>query len=678
MKVFPKFVFILFLSLLLTACPFQEGVDTPAIPAVTTQEISSTGGQTMSGDQRLTLTIPAGALATPTDITITTLSAAEIAEKYPDVSDIDFVYELGPDGTTFIEPIEVSYLLPTGADLDTPRALFAISNGTAQALDNIFFDTETGTVSGELSHFSDVLSVPLSFSIDFPNNRTISVSTVGYTLIYKVVLNETADTQFFGDIFTDPDFEETTISGENRPIQIGDFSLNDLAFQNIFISDTDDTDGEIPFHCVEAGTDGIRFRVKYIDTVNPFSSDSGINLPLGDPVEGTFELRAVITCTGVLTPIEIEEPEEEETLEEEVLSLFEVNAGQDPEAVKKAGAPPYTDTPANTLQRFIVSGVEQVTIFNIAGELIRTIQLFVETFGSLYLQHSTAGDFYLAYGPDGKSLCPIPDGFCQIDTPVFNNPTGNNTTSAEYGVDANGNQVFNQAFLVRNGSLDHITESGGGFQTTAVFNGSAGFMPNTTVPLFAYEPLTPFTGIGITSDGHGYFIDHSSDSITEFSDSLGSGLRDVECDQFSSGAYGCAIQSFDDATITPCGGTNASDFSCGAAVDAGDGVSLAAKVNDAGNLAVVGADYSDSSIHAIEFTPAFGIVLQAEFFPTQYLSIFSGAVGPSFSFLGHVEMDPFSDTIQASGNGSGNVVIIPIDELGGLVGTTGAGMTFWF
>ena len=91
-------------------------------------------------------------------------------------------------------------------------------------------------------------------------------------------------------------------------------------------------------------------------------------------------------------------------------------------------------------------------------------------------------------------------------------------------------------------------------------------------------------------------MDTSACTAIEFSDTLGQGLRDIECDQFSTGNYGCAIQSFDDATITACSGSSGADFTCGSAVPAGDGVSLAATVNDAGNLAVMGADFTDSSI----------------------------------------------------------------------------------
>jgi hypothetical protein len=651
MKIFAKSLFIVFLTALLTACPFQEGVETPAIPTLTTQEITTTGGQTMSGDQRLTLTFPSGALATPTDITITTLSAAEIAEKYPDVSDIDFVYELGPDGTMFTEPVEISFLLPEGTDLADPRAFATVSNGVAETLENVEYDPATGIVTGTLTHFSDVLGKPVSVSYTVPRKITHYVGDPPGT-IRATTRARTESIHYVGG---DSSFTPVTLSGNENIVDIQGFTAE--------ATDHDvKPDGNIviSFVCNEAGIDTVKYRFKYADAVILGSFTD---------VVGTFFLETEVTCLQDNTT---SEPEAEVDI---LATATSVIVGQGPEAVKKAGSPPYTDTPENTLQRFIVSGVDQAVIFTIGGEILRTVQLFVETFGSLYLQHSTVGDFVLAYGPEGTALCGVEGGFCQIDTPVFGNPSGNNTTSVEYGVDANGNQVFNQAFRVRNGIIGHLTENEFGFTEDDVFTG---FLPNTSLPLFAFEPLTPFTGIGITADGHGYFIDHSTDTVTEFSDSLGAGLRDVECDQFSSGTYGCAIQSFDDATITPCGGTNASDFSCGAAVDAGDGVSLAAKVNDAGNLAVIGADYSDSSIHAIEFTPTFGLVLQAEFFPTQYLSIFSGAVGPSFSFLGHVEMDPFSDTIQASGNGSGNVVIIPIDELGGLVGTTGAGMTFWF
>jgi hypothetical protein len=194
------------------------------------------------------------------------------------------------------------------------------------------------------------------------------------------------------------------------------------------------------------------------------------------------------------------------------------------------------------------------------------------------------------------------------------------------------------------------------------------------VPLFAYEPLTPVSGIGISADGHGFFIDLAADTAIEFSDALGAGLRDIECAQFSAGNYGCAIQSFTDQTITPCGGSSAADFTCGDAVAAGDGVSLGVAVNDAGNLAVVGADYTDSSIHAFEFTPLLGLELQAEFHEEQW----SNLVDIPVSVVAHAELDASNDSIILTGNGSDNAAIIPIDDLGQIDIGGAEDMAVWF
>jgi hypothetical protein len=228
---------------------------------------------------------------------------------------------------------------------------------------------------------------------------------------------------------------------------------------------------------------------------------------------------------------------------------------------------------------------------------------------------------------------------------------------------------------VRNGTLNHFSENAfGGYDNVDIFNGTLGQLPNTTNPLFTYEPLSPITGIGATSDGHIYFINTDTDTATQISDTAGAGIRDVICDELSDGEFGCGVLSFDDATLTPCGGSNASDFTCGTAVNVGDGISFGLATTDNGNFAAVVPDFTDSSIHVVEFTPQFGVVLQAEFFPTQYLSLFA-ETGFAIDFIGHAEIDAENDAIIVSGNGSGNVGIIPIDDLAAF-GTTG--MTVWF
>lgn len=632
-----------------------------------TEEIAVTGGEIKSTDDRLTLDFPDGALATNTEISVTKLTADEIAEMFPILDNVDFVYELGPDGYTFIEPITVSYLLPAGADIDDPRVLISVSNGIATTLDDVIYNTTTGVVSGQLSHFSEVVGLPLGIRL------TTAVPSVEHYVGDPPKVVEVIAFADEATIETDPlreggfaqskvrveylsgaDFQPVTVSGSDRYVTISDFSFGGGVY-------TGSEQARVSFAitCHEQGVDSVRYRFDYLDDRN-FTR-------LEDVVTGTFEVETEVTCIQPETPPEPEQPAQ--------ISLG-VDVGVGAEAVKAAGSPPYDFNPEDTLQRFITTSDNQMTIFNSAGEIVQTRELFGTFYGAIYMQHSGSGDYFMAYGSDGKSLCLVEGGFCQIDTPVFSNPQGNNTTSAAYGVDANGNEVHNEVYRVRNGIVTHTKEEDLTWQEENVFDNEifdpvTGFSINATVPLFAYEPLTPTTGIGISADGNGYFIDLEADTRTEFSDSLGSNLRDVECDQFSSGNYGCAIQSFGDATITACGGTSAADFSCGEPVDAGDGVSLGVAVTDEGNLAVVGADFSDDSIHVIEFTPEFGVGLQVELFTNDIRNAINDL--GLMAAVGHVAIIPSQDAIAISGNGSGTSWIIDIDELAegeGLLGVS--------
>jgi hypothetical protein len=626
----------------------------------------------------LTLNFPDGALAASTEITIQQLTDDEIAEKYAEEDNIDFVYELSPDGYVFLEPIQVSFLLPADANIDSPRGLIAVSNEVSEFLDDLVYDLDAGTITGTLSHFSELLSLPLSVMMDYP----IAVQHFVGDAPKTFVANSTSASAVIGEEITpltgeivrikarvddvggDERFTPVTVSGTERFVSVTNFETTYGEQEH-----DEDAVGDISvsFICNEAGIDTIKYRFRYEDDL--------IIKGLIDFVDGTIDVHTEVTCLASDIPPIIEPPET-------AVNSIAVSVAIAAEAVKLAGSPPYANLPDSTLQRFITSGTSALTIFNTAGEITNTIDVFAETYGSLFLQHSNGQDFFIAYGPEGRRICPIAEGFCQIDTPGFNALT-NNTTSVEYGVDANGDQVFNQAYRVKNDQVLLTREEDDFWQEENVFDNEilteSGQSFNATVPLFAYEPLTPFTGIGITLDGEGYFVDTSACTAIEFSDTLGQGLRDIECDQFSTGNYGCAIQSFDDATITACSGSSGADFTCGSAVPAGDGVSLAATVNDAGNLAVMGADFTDSSIHVFEFTPTLAVELQIELFNSDWVTLIPGAA-VSFDGVAHIEIDPQLDIIIFSGNGSNNAGIIPLDDLGNisLFGADSVDIPTWF
>lgn len=258
---------ILLVSLILTACPFEGSINSPTIPTLSTRQITVSGGEIMSGDQRLTLTFPSGALTGPTEITITSLSAAEITEQYPG-EEIDFIYELGPDGSTFSVPVHVSILLPDTADLNTPRTFLISSNGIVQPLDNVSYNTTTGVISGTLSHFSTLYAVSLPFI--FEKVVATSSEVLGYDV------RHTNDGRvFLGEIRTVDSFTPVAGKGDQvisnlRHVDLLNFN-NDVDFPFYKNHPEDealivtDKRGFIDFNCTNSagGIDTIHFRISY-------------------------------------------------------------------------------------------------------------------------------------------------------------------------------------------------------------------------------------------------------------------------------------------------------------------------------------------------------------------------------------------------------------------------------
>ncbi|MBS2030386.1 MAG: hypothetical protein JST54_20960 [Deltaproteobacteria bacterium] len=130
-------------------------VGTPAsgIPAVS-KSIDASGGTLVSGDRQLTLTIPPGALSTPTTITI-----SAIQNMAP--GGTGYAYRMGPNGTTFAQPVTLT-LAPTFGQLDGATAsydnvklAFQDSQGRWQIVPGLTADTGAKTLTATTTHFTD-------------------------------------------------------------------------------------------------------------------------------------------------------------------------------------------------------------------------------------------------------------------------------------------------------------------------------------------------------------------------------------------------------------------------------------------------------------------------------------------------------------------------------------------
>lgn len=142
------------LPLMLSACDSDNFRPNPPIGLVS-QPVTAAQGGVVSGPQGSDLEgvevrIPAGALAQDTTITVAVDGDAPEGAVGP-------VFNFGPDGTTFLQPVRLT--LPFDADAVTGAlsALLAVrinDDGTLTALQNLEVDTVAGVVRGDTLAFS--------------------------------------------------------------------------------------------------------------------------------------------------------------------------------------------------------------------------------------------------------------------------------------------------------------------------------------------------------------------------------------------------------------------------------------------------------------------------------------------------------------------------------------------
>jgi alpha-tubulin suppressor-like RCC1 family protein/uncharacterized protein YjdB len=117
--------------------------------------IGAAGGTVVANQGNATLTIPAGALASPTTITVTPLASPPAPGRI--ISNA--AYELGPEGTTFAQPVTLTFKYPVAANAaaDSIQLIYGISrfsNGTWNPLPGSSVDVATRTVTAQTSSFS--------------------------------------------------------------------------------------------------------------------------------------------------------------------------------------------------------------------------------------------------------------------------------------------------------------------------------------------------------------------------------------------------------------------------------------------------------------------------------------------------------------------------------------------
>lgn len=112
--------------------------------------IDASGGTVVADYGRLTLTIPAGALAAATHITVTA-----IENNAP--GGIGAAYRFEPTGTTFAQPVTVT-LKPFAGEAEevaTMAGAFQTSDGRWKVVSDASYDSTSGTYSFTTTHFTD-------------------------------------------------------------------------------------------------------------------------------------------------------------------------------------------------------------------------------------------------------------------------------------------------------------------------------------------------------------------------------------------------------------------------------------------------------------------------------------------------------------------------------------------
>lgn len=282
---------VVLLAFAFSACDENGGKGGGGVSEV----IGPEGGTITSRDGRLTLTFPPGALSEDTEIMITDIKGGEVRAE-SDGLEPQFTYQLEPDGIEFNAPVVASFLTDEtpaqgdGSIVTDVALLFTSSNGQIELLENLTQDVnadeDTTSVSGELSHFSD-----LSETIE---GLTVTVSGVPD--------RHPANTPFSPNLIAEVQQDNIKITEQ---LIYRDFSMAPVLFLgmgNLKIPTNGDGSGAestLPYKCGPPGTGIYRSRT---------TVDFGIFIVGQGTFAGPhrFVLSKSVICEGPLPPPPVE------------------------------------------------------------------------------------------------------------------------------------------------------------------------------------------------------------------------------------------------------------------------------------------------------------------------------------------------------------------------------------
>jgi hypothetical protein len=193
-------IFLGFMALALSTCGGTESGVTPPTPPPPPPDtrIGPAGGSTASPDQRATLTVPAGALAAPVQLTVTVLGS-------PPPGSVGPVYDIKPDGTQFNPPASLRLNLnasdiPAGVTPDRLR-IATWRDGVWVPLPTQANGTGT-TLTGEVRHLSIFGTVAVASPRELAC-RDLSLSTNAGVPTQTVELRGIADVLLEAELTAD-------------------------------------------------------------------------------------------------------------------------------------------------------------------------------------------------------------------------------------------------------------------------------------------------------------------------------------------------------------------------------------------------------------------------------------------------------------------------------------------
>lgn len=216
------------LALILAACGGADDVGQPSgsTPSAGSDEevvIGAAGGTVVSGDGRLSIVVPAGALDAEASISITQISAEQWPVEMAGLDDKAIVYRLDPGGLSFDQPVPFTMTmdLEVGADgsVAPPLAVSVGDDGVWEPLTlDVVLDVEAGVaiIQGEITHFSWMVghsgALALGLEQITPRERTVgeaweaavqvrnvSTGTAGVGVSYKIVV-QFVDFEALGEV----------------------------------------------------------------------------------------------------------------------------------------------------------------------------------------------------------------------------------------------------------------------------------------------------------------------------------------------------------------------------------------------------------------------------------------------------------------------------------------------